>query len=53
MKLWKDGEFVKFKGHTDFEDEREYFIDGIEDEKKHFIAKGMDGELELNKNILP
>ena len=52
IETWKDGEFVKFKGHTDFEDEREYFIDGIDNEK-NFIAKGMDGELELNKNILP
>ena len=52
IETWKDGEFVKFKGHTDFEDKREYFIDG-KDEKKYFTATGMDGELELNKNILP
>ena len=52
IETWKHGEFVKFKGHTDFEDKREYFIDGKDSEKK-FLAKGMDGELQLDKNILP
>ncbi len=49
---WKDGEFIKFKGYTDFEDEREYFING-EDIDENFIAFGMDGDLILNKDILP
>jgi len=49
---WIDGEFVEINGYTDFEDEREYFIKGIDTEEQ-FIASGMDGELYLNKNILP
>lgn len=49
---WLEGEFVKFEGYTDFEDEREYFIDG-EDNDEFFIAKGMDGLLTLNKDIIP
>ena len=43
---------LKFEGYTDFEDEREYFIKG-EDKENNFIASGMDGELILNKDILP
>ena len=50
--LWKDGDFVKIEAHTDFEDEREYFIKG-QDKDDLFIASGMDGELQLQKNILP
>tara|TARA_Y100001970_G_scaffold285138_1_gene404063 strand:- start:229 stop:906 length:678 start_codon:yes stop_codon:yes gene_type:complete len=50
--IWKNGEFIKIEGHTDFEDEREYFIKG-EDLNNQFIAYGMDGKLVLNKDILP
>ena len=50
--IWKDNNFIKFKGHTDFEDEREYFIEGYEDEN-NFYATGMDGKLILDKNIIP
>ena len=49
---WIGNEFIKFDGHTDFEDEREYFIKG-QDTENNFIATGMDGELTLDKNILP
>ena len=50
--IWRDGEFVKFEGYTDFEDEREYFIQG-EDLNNDFIAFGMDGKITTEKNILP
>ncbi|PPR45632.1 MAG: hypothetical protein CFH16_00504 [Alphaproteobacteria bacterium MarineAlpha5_Bin6] len=50
--LWIDGNFIKINAHTDFEDEREYFIKG-EEKKEFFTASGMDGELEIKKNILP
>lgn len=49
---WINNEFVKIEGYTDFEDEREYYIKG-EDTEEKFIASGMDGELKLNKNIIP
>ena len=49
---WIDGEFVKIDGFTDFEDEREYKIIG-NDTDEFFIVSGMDGDLELDKNILP
>ena len=49
---WIDGEFVKIKGYTDFEDEREYYIEG-NDLDENFIASGMDGELILSNKILP
>ena len=49
---WIDGEFVEINGFTDFEDEREYKIVG-KDSEDFFIASGMDGELKLNKNIVP
>ena len=49
--LWVDGNFVKINAHTDFEDEREYFIKGT-DSEEYFIASGMDGELKLSKNII-
>jgi hypothetical protein len=49
---WKVNEFIKINGYTDFEDEREYFIKG-EDINESFIASGMDGEIILEKNILP
>jgi len=49
---WIDGEFVKIKGYTNFEDEREYYIEG-NDLDENFIASGMDGELTLSNKILP
>ena len=49
---WSEGNFIKIDGHTDFEDEREYFIKG-QDNGDFFLASGMDGKLELDKNILP
>ena len=49
---WVNEELIEVKGYTDFEDEREYFIDG-EDNDEFFIAKGMDGLLTLNKDIIP
>ena len=50
--VWKNGEFIKFEGYTDFEDEREYFVKG-EDKIDNFIVKGMDGSLSLDKDIIP
>ena len=49
---WVDGEFVAINGFTDFEDDREYKILG-KDSVDFFIASGMDGELKLDKNIVP
>ena len=49
---WKNDEFIAIDGFTDFEDDREYKIDGI-DKDGFFIASGMDGKLELDENILP
>jgi len=49
---WINGDFTKIVAHSDFEDEREYFIKG-EDSNDSFLASGMDGKLELDKNILP
>ena len=49
---WLEGNFIKIDAHTDFEDEREYFIKG-RDDGDLFLASGMDGKLELDKNILP
>ena len=49
---WIEEEFVKIKGYTDFEDEREYYIEG-NDLDENFIASGMDGELILSNKILP
>ncbi len=49
---WLDGNFVAINGFTDFEDEREYKISG-KDTDSFFIANGMDGELKLDKHILP
>ena len=50
--IWRNGEFIEFEGYTDFEDEREYFINGKDTDGK-FIATGMDGEIIVNKNIIP
>jgi len=49
---WIEGEFVKIEGYTNFEDEREYYIEG-NDLDENFIASGMDGELTLDNKILP
>ena len=49
---WINGNFTKIVAHSDFEDEREYFIKG-QDNNDSFLATGMDGKLELDKNILP
>ena len=46
--IWKDGSFVRIDAHSDFEDEREYFIEGeIKDD--FLFATGMDGKLKLDK----
>ena len=50
--IWRNGEFIEFEGYTDFEDEREYFINGKDSDDK-FIATGMDGEIITEKNIIP
>ncbi len=49
---WISGEFVSIDGYTDFEDDREYKIVG-KDTEEFFIASGMDGELKLDKDIIP
>ena len=49
---WKNNRFIAIDGFTDFEDDREYKIEGI-DKDGFFIASGMDGKLELDKNIKP
>ncbi|MDC3187071.1 DUF6134 family protein [Pelagibacteraceae bacterium] len=49
---WVNGEFVSIDGFTDFEDDREYKIIGS-DKDNFFITSGMDGKLNLNKNIVP
>ena len=49
---WLEGNFIKINAYSDFEDEREYFIEGS-DKNDLFLAFGMDGQLELDKNILP
>ena len=51
-KLMINEDFIEITGHTNFEDEREYFINGYENNNS-FIAQGMDGKLTLNNNILP
>ena len=50
--IWKDGNLIKIKGHSDFEDEREYFIEG-EVKDGFLFASGMDGLLKLDKNLIP
>ena len=52
IETWIDNNFFEIEAHTDFEDEREYFIKGS-DQDNYFIASGMDGDLKLDKNILP
>ena len=50
--IWKAGKFIKIEGYSDFEDEREYFIKG-EVKDGFLFASGMDGELKLDKNLIP
>ena len=50
--IWKNNEFIEFEGYTDFEDDREYFIKG-KDNETNFIATGMDGKIVTELNILP
>ena len=49
---WRNGEFISIDGFTDFEDDREYKIDG-KDEEGVFRVTGMDGLLELDEKIIP
>ena len=49
---WKNDNFISIDGFTDFEDDREYKIDG-KDENGVFRVTGMDGLLELDENIVP
>ena len=49
---WRDGNFISIDGFTNFEDDREYKINGM-DEDNFFRVTGMDGLLELDKNIIP
>jgi len=50
--VWKNSKFIKIDGYSDFEDEREYFIKG-EVKNGFLFASGMDGELKLDKNLIP
>ena len=50
--IWRNGNFIKIDGFSDFEDEREYFIKG-EIKDGFLFASGMDGELKLDKNMIP
>ena len=49
---WRNGNFISIDGFTDFEDDREYKIDGM-DENGFFVVTGMDGLLKLDENIVP
>ena len=49
---WHNGEFISIDGFTDFEDDREYKIDG-KDEDGFFRVTGMDGLLQLDEKIIP
>ncbi len=49
---WIGDNFISIDGFTDFEDDREYKIDG-KDEDGFFKATGMDGLLELDEKIIP
>ena len=50
--VWRNDDFIKIKGYSDFEDEREYFIEG-EIKNGFLFATGMDGKLKLDKNLIP
>jgi len=49
---WRGDNFISIDGFTDFEDDREYKIEGI-DEDGFFKVTGMDGLLELDEKIIP
>ena len=49
---WSNDNFIAIDGFTDFEDDREYKIDG-KDVNGMFIATGMDGLIETDENIVP
>ena len=49
---WSNGDFIAIDGFTDFEDDREYKIEG-KDKNGMFIAKGMDGLIEMDEKIVP
>ena len=50
--IWKNRKFVSIDGYSDFEDEREYFVKG-EVRDGFLFASGMDGEIKLDKNLIP
>ena len=50
--IWQGGDFVKINGYSNFEDERKYLIEG-EVKDGFLFASGMDGELKLDKNLIP
>ena len=50
--IWRNHEFVEITGNTKFEDEREYDIKG-KMLNNTFIFSGMDGESELENNLIP
>ena len=49
---WIGDNFISIDGFTDFEDDREYRIKGI-DEDGFFKVTGMDGFLKLDEKIIP
>ena len=49
---WIGNNFISIDGFTNFEDDREYKIDG-KDEDGFFRVTGMDGLLELDEKIIP
>ena len=49
---WNNGNFIAIDGFTDFEDDREYKVDG-KDQNGVFVATGMDGLIEMDENIVP
>ena len=49
---WMGNNFISIDGFTNFEDDREYKIDG-KDEDGFFRVTGMDGLLELDEKIIP
>ena len=50
--IWQGGDFVKINGYSNFEDKRRYLIEG-EVKDGFLFASGMDGELKLDKNLIP
>jgi len=52
QEVWKNGNFLKISAHTDFEDEREYFIEG-EIIDNQLLASGMDGDISEDQYIIP